>query len=241
MTSGRDSTDGSVEFLFREFVHDTDAKTVLGTEIPADGDQQDGETVLDLVAKHPAAAAFISTKIARRFVSDDPPAALIERLGATFQQSGGDIASVLRDLFADQEFWNAPPKFKLPVEYLFSILRALNVEMSSNPCFLRTIGSWLRQMGNFPFMWPSPNGYPDVQGPWLGGLFQRWNIALAVTSDGIPGAAINFQSLLDLIEAQQVALKLDDMLAFMGRYLLGRDLVDRRTRNRDGVCARVCW
>ncbi|MBI1259539.1 MAG: DUF1800 family protein [Chloroflexi bacterium] len=226
MTSGRDSTDGSIEFLFREFEHDMDAKTVLGMAIPAGGGQQDGETVLDLVAKHPAAAKFISTKIARRFVSDNPPAALIEQMSTSFQQSGGEIVTVLHDLFAAQEFWNASPKFKLPFEYLVSILRALNVEMSSDPRFLNAISGWLRRMGNYPFLWPSPNGYPDVQAAWLGELFERWNIALAITSNSLTGANVNLEAILDLMQAEQVPLKLDAMLSFMGNYLLGRDLTD---------------
>jgi len=224
VTSGRDSSDGSIRFLFRSLDNDTDAKTVLGTAIPAGGGEQDGETVLDLVAKHPAAAKFISTKIARRFVSDNPPDALVDHLSGTFQQSGGDIRGVLRDLFATPEFWNAPPKFKLPLEYLVSILRALSVEMSTDPNFLSSLSNWLRTADNFPFSWPSPNGYPDVEGAWLGSMFQRWNIALGVTSNRLPGVNVNFEPILDLMASQQVALKLDDMLAFMGIYLLGRAL-----------------
>jgi uncharacterized protein (DUF1800 family) len=222
----KDSTDGRLEFQFRPERHDNAAKTVLGTMIPAGGGEQDGETVLDLVAKHPATAKFVSTKIARRFIGDDPPAALVERLSGTFQQSSGDLTAILRNLFTTQEFWNAPPKFKLPLEYMISIFRALNIEMSSNPNFLVITGNWLRQTGNFPFSWPAPNGYPDLEEAWLGALFERWNIALTITSGGIPGTAPDFESLLNLIQANQVSMRLEDMLGFMGNYLLGRAMTD---------------
>ncbi|MEO8392902.1 MAG: DUF1800 domain-containing protein, partial [Chloroflexota bacterium] len=224
VSSVKDSPDGKVGFLFRKERHDPDAKTVLGTTINA-GDEGDGEAVLNLVAKHPSTARFISTKIARRFVSDDPPTSLVERMSGTFQQSDGDITSILRDLFAAPEFWNAPPKFKLPFEYLISIMRALNINMSSDLHFLIALKNLLREMGNLPFTWPAPNGYPDVQGAWLGTMYERWNIALTV-STSIPGAAANFESLLDLMDVQQVSMQLDDMLGFMGNYLLGRTLTD---------------
>src|SRR3989338_4268584 len=92
-------------FLYVDEFHDRGAKRVLGQEIK-NGGRQDGERVLDLVARHPATARFISTKLARRFVSDTPPASLVDKMAATFRETDGDIRAVLRTLFSSEEFWS---------------------------------------------------------------------------------------------------------------------------------------
>ncbi len=222
----QDTSDGSIHYRFRRVLHDNNAKTVLGTTIPRGGGEQDGETVLDLLATHPSTAHFVSTKIARRFVSDDPPAALVDRLTATFQQSGGDVRSILGTLFAADEFWSAPPKFKQPFEYVVGVLRALNFHITNNRHFLRGLSAPLEAMGHIPFTWPSPNGFPDVQDEWIGSLLERWNIALAAVTDQIPGARMDFAPILDLMNASGVAMNLDAMLDFMGLYLFGRALTN---------------
>jgi hypothetical protein len=220
----RDSADGSIHYRFRRGIHDNNEKSVLGTTIPRGGGEQDGETVLDLLASRSATAKFISTKIARRFVSDTPPDPLVERMAATFQQTGGDIKSVLNTLFTADEFWNAPPKFKQPFEYVVSVLRALNFSVTNSRHFLRGITDPLQSMGQVPLTWPQPNGFPDVADEWMGGLLDRWNLALAAVTNEIPGARMDFEPILDLMTAQQIPMEIGAMLGFMGRYLLGRDL-----------------
>jgi uncharacterized protein (DUF1800 family) len=220
----RDTADGSIHYRFRRGIHDNDAKTVLGATISRGGGEQDGETVLDLLVSHAATAKFISTKIARRFVSDTPSDALVAQMAATFQQSKGDIKAVLNTLFAADEFWSAPPKFKQPFEYVVSVLRALNVRVTNNRHFLRGITDPLQAMGQVPLTWPQPNGFPDVQEQWLGGLLDRWNVALAAVTNQVPGAKIDFEPILDLMTAQQIPMQIGDMLGFMGIYLLGRAL-----------------
>ncbi|MFN8452193.1 MAG: DUF1800 domain-containing protein [Anaerolineae bacterium] len=222
----RDTTDGSIRYRFRRLLHDNNAKTVLGVEIPAGGAEQDGETVLDMLASHPATARFVSAKIARRFVSDDPPAALVDQLAATFAQSGGDVRQILQTLFAADEFWDAPPKLKQPFEYVVSVLRALHFEITNNRHFLRAVSDPLASMGQIPLTWPSPNGFPDVQDEWMGSLLERWNVAMGAVSNKIPGVRMDFAPILDLMEAEGVGMNVDEMLAFMGTYLLGRVLTD---------------
>ncbi len=220
----RDNRDGSVYFSFRQNIHDDGGKQVLGTIIPAGGGEQDGEQVLDLLAGHPSTAHFISTKIARRFVSDEPPAELIDQLTATYRRSGGDIHAILTALFASDQFWGAPPKFKQPFEYVISVMRALNVRVVNDERFVRAITNTLDGLGQVPFEWPTPNGYPDTQDEWLDGLLMRWNFALAAVSNQLPGAQMDFAPILDLMQAHQVEMRTDDVLAFMGTYLLGRAL-----------------
>ena len=102
---------------------------MLGQVIPAGGGEEDGERVLDILARHPATARFIATKLARRFVSDDPPPALVERAAATFQRTDGDIRAVLRDdLHVARVLVAGRPtgaKIKTPLEFVASAVRAL--------------------------------------------------------------------------------------------------------------------
>ncbi len=220
----RESADASISYRFRRLFHDNQPKTVFGTSIPVNGGEQDGETVLDLLANHPSTARFVSTKLARRFVSDAPSDALVDQLAATFTASGGDVRALLGDLFSADDFWNAPPKLKHPQEYLISVLRALNMDITNLRHFLRVSATALTALGQIPFGWPAPNGFPDVAGAWRDGLLERWNIALAAVTNQIPGVRMNFEPILALMEAEGVAMNVDAMLAFMGQYLLGRSL-----------------
>lgn len=97
------------DFLFRADAHDATPKTVLGEIFPAGGGKEEGEKLLDMLAKHPATAAFICGKIAKRFVADAPPEALVSRMKATFLERNGDIKDVLRTLATSDEFWCVPP------------------------------------------------------------------------------------------------------------------------------------
>ncbi|MGH7930224.1 MAG: DUF1800 domain-containing protein, partial [Candidatus Binatia bacterium] len=102
---------GNGEFVFDPRIHDKGEKVVLGTRIAPGGGVEDGMRVIDILARHPATARFIGTKLARRFISDDPPASIIDRAAETFRQSDGDIAAVLRTILGSQEFV-APAAYK---------------------------------------------------------------------------------------------------------------------------------
>ena len=115
-------------------------------------------------------------------------------------------------------------QFKQPFEYVVSVLRALNFKVTNSRHFLRGITDPLQAMGQVPLTWPQPNGFPDVADEWMGGLLDRWNLALAAVTDEIPGARMDFEPILDLMTARQIPMEIGAMLGFMGRYLLGRDL-----------------
>ena len=116
-------------FVFRPYAHDRGAKRVLGTVITTGGGQEDGLAVIGLLSRHPSTARFISTKLVRRFVTDDPPRALVERAARTFQETDGDIRAVLVTIFTSPEFVSADTyraKTKTPLEVVASAVRALD-------------------------------------------------------------------------------------------------------------------
>ncbi len=222
---GKQSKNGETLFKFRKGFHDNGTKTVLGTSIPNNG-EADGEKVLDLLATHPSTAKFVSTKLLRKFVSDNPSDTLVQTCADAYLGSDGDIRTVLRTIFSADEFWNAPPKFKQPFEYSVSVLRALDYDVQDDTAFVRSMTQPLTAMGNIPFDWPSPNGYPDVAGYWMNNLLPRWNFAISSANCEIKGAQAGFDSLNKMLHANNVATDSSAALAFFGQYLFGRPLTD---------------
>ncbi len=124
------------DFKFDDKLHDPNPKIVLGKKIHAGG-MKDGEQVIDLLVHHPSTARFISTKLARRFVSDTPPPALVSRMAETFQSSDGDIKAVLHTMIWSPEFWSRESyraKIKTPFELVVSAVRALDGLFGQSRC-----------------------------------------------------------------------------------------------------------
>jgi uncharacterized protein (DUF1800 family) len=121
------------EFVFRPIAHDRGEKRILGHVIRAGGGELDGMQVIDILARHPSTATFISTKLVRRFVSDEPPPALVERAAGTFRRTDGDIRAVLATIFSSPEFWSAEAyraKVKTPFDVVVSAARALDTKIA---------------------------------------------------------------------------------------------------------------
>ncbi len=170
--------DNDYQFQFVNFLHDFSAKQVLATDIPAGGGESDGNTVLDLLARHPATASFISRKLAVRFVADDPPSELVDAMTETFLASDGDIAEVVRTMLFSSEFsQRSSAKLKRPIDYFVSLLRVLGLGPDQN--LFRLLLERLRTLGQSPFTWPAPNGFPDQSAYWINtnALITRWNSA----------------------------------------------------------------
>jgi uncharacterized protein (DUF1800 family) len=181
-------------FVYRGHQHDEGARRVLGVTLPAGLGQGHGERVLERLAEHPSTARFIARKLCRRFVADDEaiPAALVERLAGTFMRTGGDIRQVLSALLRSDEFRHGPErKLKRPFDYAVSALRALGANTNG-----RGVLPHLRQMGQVPYQWAMPNGYPDRREAWLPSLLGRWNFALALLSNRIPGTRVDLPELM---------------------------------------------
>jgi uncharacterized protein (DUF1800 family) len=184
-----DATGAYGTFVYVDAIHDDGAKVVLQDTIPAGGGQADGEQVLDLLVAHPSTAQFIATKLCRRFISDTPDQATIDAVAAAFSQSGGDIKTILRALFATDAFRStADLKFTRPAEYLSGVLRALAPDTdypTDNGQLLFFAQSILGQQ---PFYWPTPDGYPDQQDYWAstGGMLNRWRLSFLSLAGFIP-------------------------------------------------------
>ena len=211
-------------FIFRPLAHDRGAKRVLGQVIPAGGGQQDGERVIDILVRHEATARFIATKLARRFVSDDPPAALVERAAATFRRTDGDVRAVLATIVTSPEFWAADAyraKIKTPLEVVASAVRALDGRIVAGPGGDATDGGGLalaREVGKLGeplYEAQPPTGYPDRAEAWVntGALLGRMNFALGLAHNRFRGARVDVVGFLADADRSQPALVLDRLLA----------------------------
>jgi uncharacterized protein (DUF1800 family) len=169
-------------FAFQPRMHDNGEKVVLGHRISIGG-KRDGEQVLDILAKHPATATFIATKLARRFVSDNPPASLVQRAAGRFRESGGDIRETVRLIITSPEFF-APDasraKVKTPFEFVVSAVRATGIEVGTGLPFATA----LRELGMPLYMCQPPTGYADRADAWVntGALLGRMNFAVSLTT-----------------------------------------------------------
>ena len=176
------------------FVRFKGVKDVLGHKIPAGGGMKDGLLVLDILARHPATAKFIATKLTRYFVADVPNRELIDRVAYTFTKSDGDIRETLRAIFSSPEF-NSPvayrAKVKRPFELAISALRTLGAETTGGP----QLHQWIARMGEPLYGFQTPNGYSDTAESWVntGGLLERLNFGLALASNRIPGTRVDLK------------------------------------------------
>ena len=207
-------------FIFRPAAHDRGAKRVLGQVIPAGGGLQDGEHVIDILVRHEATARFIATKLARRFVSDDPPTALVERAAATFRKTDGDIRATLETIVTSPEFWSADAyraKIKTPLEVVASAVRALDGRLVADPAggggiaLAREVG----KLGAPLYEAQPPTGYPDRAEAWVntGALLGRMNFALALAQNRVRGARVDVAGILAKTDRTQPAQVLDRLLA----------------------------
>jgi uncharacterized protein (DUF1800 family) len=182
----RDTSDP--EFMFAPFMHDFGEKTVLGHKIPAGGGEQDGLQAIDILARHPSTAKFISRELAQRFVADDPPQALVDRMALTFTKTDGDLRAVMETMFASPEFfsegaWQA--KVKSPFEMVVSAVRAVGAETSDAYTLVQKIAD----LGEPLYNKLEPNGYPNTGDAWLStvGIMGRINFSAALVSGLVPG------------------------------------------------------
>jgi len=186
-------------FLYRPGLHDDGEKAVLGHKILPGGGIGDGERVLDVLATHPATARFIATKLARRFISDDPPKSVIDRAAAVFLKTDGSIRETLRAIITSSEFFGAyHAKVRSPFEYVAAAMRALNAETDGD----RPVLDALARMGQPVFGRITPDGYADRADQWLssGAMVARFNFASALATNRIKGTKIDFEKLLSGID-----------------------------------------
>ena len=193
-----DNPRGGGGFRFEPRLHDAGAKMVLGHSLKAGGGIRDGEQVLDILASSPSTARFISTKLARHFVSDVPPAGLVDRLAARFTDTHGDLRAVMTLLLASPEFL-APAsyraKVKTPFEFVVSAVRATGAQLADTRMLVKAV----QDLGMPLYQCQPPTGYKDTADAWTntGALVNRMNFALAIS--GLPqveGAQATFEELV---------------------------------------------
>ncbi|HEX6748943.1 MAG TPA: DUF1800 domain-containing protein [Longimicrobium sp.] len=179
-------------FIFRPAMHDPGEKTVLGHRLAAGRGIEDGEEVLDLLARHPATARRVAFRLAQRFVADDPPPSLVDRLAATFTRTDGDLREVTRALFLSPELYDtryADAKVKSPLEFVAGALRATGADVGPSRGVLQA----LREMGEMPYAASPPTGYASSSAEWTnsGAMLNRMNFGLALAAGRIDGVRLD--------------------------------------------------
>lgn len=184
-------------FDYRADWHDTGEKLVLGHVIPAGGGKDDADRVLEILINHPDTAGYVTTKLLRRFIEDEPSQTVINDISRVWTQSQGNIPTVIRAIFDHQAFWNAPAKFKRPLEYVISVLRSLRANYNGSQALVDRLST----MGQRPFGYATPDGYPDTANEWVGSFVPRWNFAQAVSADRQAGIRIPIQQWTEFTQA----------------------------------------
>jgi uncharacterized protein (DUF1800 family) len=186
------------DFLFNANRHDKTEKTVLGKHFGPDGGYQEGVQLLSMLAHNQATAKFISRKIAVRFVSDNPPRSLLDKMTKTFLAKDGDIKQVLITMVTAPEFWSKSAvreKTKSPFELAIGSARSLHANIEQP----YQLYNWINKMGEKVYYYQAPTGFPDKGQYWIntGALLNRMNFGLALASGRIPGVKIDLAALND--------------------------------------------
>ena len=217
------------DFRFEPRMHEPGDKIVLGHRIKQNGEKE-GLEVLRLLARNPKTAHFISQKLAMRFVCDDPPAALVDRMTQTFLKKDGDIREVLRTMFKSPEFWSPDTyraKVKTPLEFVVSAIRATDAQVEDT----RALAGTLNNMGMMLYGMQPPTGYSMKADAWVNSsaLLGRMNFALGLAAGKIKGVTVQAASLA----AETAAVGPTDaqqMLATLENSLLSGD-ISRQTHD----------
>jgi uncharacterized protein (DUF1800 family) len=192
-------------FEFDPNRHEPGTKKALGQKFKDHGEME-GRELLHFLATRPATAQFLSRKLAVRFVSDDPPQALIDRMAKTYLSSGGDISAVLRTLYHSPEFWSTTvyrAKVKTPIEFVVSAVRASDAQIDN----LRPIANELRTLGMPLYGCVPPTGYNWQSSAWVstGALVDRMNFSLSLAANRLPGITASWSPQVDNTASSMLA------------------------------------
>ena len=181
-------------FTFEQRTHEPGDKIVLGHRVKPKGEKE-GLEVLHILAHHPSTAKFVCAKLAMRFVSDDPPQALVDRMSQTFLKKDGNIREVLKTMLESPEFWSPDAyraKVKTPLEFVVSAMRASGAEVTD----AKPIAYQLQNMGMPLYGMQPPTGYSMKADAWVNSsaLLARMNFALALTAGKVKGAQVNSEA-----------------------------------------------
>jgi len=185
-------------FVFRARLHDIGAKTVLGHAFPAGGGIEEGEKMIHILALHPSTARRIASKLCQRFVADEPPKELVDRVARKFLSTGGDLRETVRAVVTSPEFFDPRyyrAKIKSPFEYVVSAVRAVGAV----PDNALPIARQLAQLGEPLYLCQPPTGYSDAAQAWVntGALVARLNFALQLAANKLPGTWTDVEGLIE--------------------------------------------
>lgn len=218
-------------FHFQSFLHEAGDKRVLGHNIPSGGIEE-GEQIIRMLAHHPSTARFISSKLVRRFVADEPPPELVDAASQTFLRTGGDIREVLRSIFNHPRFFSPEfhqAKVKKPLELVASSLRSVAAEVGPS----RQLVNLMARMGESLYLCQDPTGYPDVASAWINTntLLTRLNFALVLAASRIPQVRVDLESAAPLFEQLKLPEPTEGQLG-QTRSLLNQASLEGSRRSR---------
>lgn len=213
---------GDHRFQFLAQAHDRGEKVVLGRTFPAGHGEDEGRALLAMLASHPATMHHLSAKLCARFVADVPPDGCIDDAVRAWQQSDGDIRTVMRAIVHSPDFWamaNVQSKTKTPLEFVVSAVRAVGGSPDATP----RLAQQLQRLGQPLFNMVTPNGYPESSADWVnsGALLARMNAAVALASNRLPGVTVQLDALVPLTGDHEV------LLDAVNRTILGGAMSDR--------------
>jgi len=185
-------------FRYFQDRHDDEEKIFLGQTIPAGGGVTDGEQVVEILAANDSTAAFISKKLCQHFISDTPDPSIVESTTSKFIESNGDIKTCLRHILLSKHFIVAQDqKLKRPFHFMASAVRSLSGDIFSDD-FYRSTRFVLQALGNQPFDWTTPDGYPDKADHWQSttGMLYRWGFVNTFSFDEFRGYSYDLNTLI---------------------------------------------
>lgn len=213
-------------FRFNPDRHNKQDKIFLGNVIPGQAGAagfQEGLQALKILADHPATARFIATKICRKFLADQPQAAWIDAVAATYTSTGGDIKSMIRTALTPEFLADAPLRLKRPMHLIASAIRGVQPKVKPSNDLI-----WqLEQMGHDPFHWHPPNGYPDRAAYWAGNQLPRWNFGTGMPFGDVSGVDVKYNEVFKKITTTQTLVAKINTMLFQGA--MPQSLIDDLT------------
>jgi len=207
---------------FRPEWHDNGVHTVLGNVFGPNGGQAEGEAMLDVLANHPACARFVSKKLCRWLLSYTPSDRIVGDVTDTYLATGGDIKAMIRTALRPENVLAAAaatePKLKRPFTFVVSLLRATNANVTSATNLL----SELLKLGQVPFTWGPPDGFPDAAEYWGANVLPRWSFASRLLDNAISGVTVDTTALFSGVAQVDCAERCNELLA--GRQLAPSDV-----------------
>jgi uncharacterized protein (DUF1800 family) len=219
------------EFYYNDKLHDKGEKIVLGHVIAAGGGIEDGEQVLDILARHPSTAHFISKELAQRFVADNPPEALVNRMAQTFLSSNGSIREVMKTMLNSKEFWSQGAyraKVKSPFEMVASSARALDANVIDGWALANQVG----RLGEPLYRKLEPTGYSNLNSEWVNSasLLGRMNFALQLAENHVESVKVDVSRFGDDPAEVAKALMFRD-ISQQTRAAIDKALADSKQKN----------